>query len=528
MKKKWIGFALLSMGWWGQACAQANPAAKIEQAFRLIQDNYVDKIDDQRLSDAAIEGMLSVLDPHCRYFTTSGTEEFDNVMGGKYYGVGIRYMMENDSVYVSEVIPDGPAERAGLIMGDRITAIDTIRVAGAHLDNRDIYNMLRGGNDQPVTVKVEREGSAVPLVFSLKRAAIPDHSVSSCYMVNDSIGYIALRIFNRNTRIELDAALDSLKGRGMKSLILDLQDNGGGAVESAIGTADEFLKGEKMVFYSVPRDGGKDYYYTGGAGKFMEGRLVVLINQSTASASEIVAGALQDWDRAVIVGRRSFGKGITQRGYPLQGGALLDITNARYFTPAGRSLQKSYAKGNAIYNAEVNARFTDGEVYDSSRMKVADSLRSVTLVSQRPMIGGAGIIPDVYVPFDSLQLNPWYSLLGQSNLGEKAAFGLVRGHRGELLARYPAFENFREQFETPASFWKELSVKLPMAKHTGKREEQHLRQLVNNDGKAIVARLLYGRHVYFTELSNENNPSYQRAIRLLEQPDVYDTILRKR
>jgi carboxyl-terminal processing protease len=513
---------LLSSMCTGDLCAQANPVTKLTEAYKTISQNYVDEIDDQKLVDAAINGMMSVLDPHSKYFNSSDAETYDNKMAGKFYGVGVQYLMENDSVYITEIIPDGPADGAGLVAGDIITKIDSVEVSGAHKTNFDIYNLLRGEKEQPVVLSVKRNESSQPLIITLKRGVIPDHSVTAAYMVDKSIGYISLAIFNRNTRTEIDKALDTLVKQGMTSLILDLQDNGGGYVESAIGVVDELLDGKKMVFYSVPRDGGHDYYYTAGSGKFMQGNLVVLINQSTASASEITTGALQDWDRGVIVGRRSFGKGLTQKAYALIDGSTLDLTNTRYHAPTGRSFQKSYSKGFANYNFETQNRLLDGEFYDKNKIPVIDSLKYKTKVNGRTVYGGIGIVPDVYVPFDSLEISKWYSTIGKSNIEDQIAFNYVKSNKAELLKKYDRFEIFRDKFFTPESIWKEIITKYPI---TNKTEEKKFKMMVDTDVKALIAKLLYNQHLYFIEIENQNNQSFIKGLDILRDSKEYNKIL---
>lgn len=505
-----------------QLLAQANPVTKLTEAYQLISKNYVDELDDQKLVDAAINGMMSVLDPHSKYFIVSDAENYDNKMEGKFYGVGVQYLMENDSVYITEIIPDGPADGAGLVSGDIITKIDSVEVSGTHKTNLDIYNLLRGEKEQSVTLVIMRNGENKPLTIILKRGVIPDHSVTAAYMVDKSIGYIALGIFNRNTRNEIDKALDTLVKQGMKSLILDLQDNGGGYVESAIGVVDELLDGKKMVFYSVPRDGGHDYYYTAGTGKFMKGNLVVLINQSTASASEITTGALQDWDRGVIVGRRSFGKGLTQKAYSLIDGSSLDLTNTRYHAPTGRSFQKSYAKGFANYNFETQNRLLDGEFYDKNKIPVIDSLKYKTKVNSRTVYGGIGIVPDVYVPFDSLEISKWYSSVGKSNIEDQLAFSYVKNNKEDLLKKYPNFETFKNKFITPENLWIEIETKFPISDNKGVKV---FKAMVDVDIKALVAKLLYSQHLYFIEIENWNNKSFIKGVEILKDNKEYNKIL---
>ncbi|HJT73527.1 MAG TPA: S41 family peptidase, partial [Chitinophaga sp.] len=291
------------------ARAQVNPKEKLAQALKAIQENYVDTMEDERLTDAAIRGMMKELDPHSRYFSREESIAMRQSMSGSFVGIGVQFMLEHDSLYVTQVIPGGPAEKAGLLAGDRILTIDNEPVTSIPEGNYGIMKKIRGQKGTTVSLAIQRKLTAGVINKEIERGTIPDRSVKAAYMVNSHTGYISLGIFNMTTRTEMDKAIQDLKKQGMESLILDLQGNGGGLVQAAIGVADEFLQKDQLVFYSMGKDKGKDYYYSGGFGNFMTGKLVVLIDQNTASASEILTGALQDWDRAVVVGRRSFGKG---------------------------------------------------------------------------------------------------------------------------------------------------------------------------------------------------------------------------
>ncbi|GGH61064.1 carboxyl-terminal processing protease [Filimonas zeae] len=506
------------------AQAQMNPKEKLAAALKAIQDNYVDVMADEKLVDAAIAGMIRELDPHSRYFSREEALQMREAMSGSFTGIGIEYLMQRDSVYVTQVIPEGPADKKGLQPGDRIIAINGKSVAGQQISNYDIMKMLRGEKNTPVTLQIWRAATQAPFTTEIVRGAIPDKSVKAAYMVNDKTGYIALRIFNSTTRQEMDKALEELKAKGMQNLILDLQGNGGGYVEAAIGVADEFLKKDQLVFYSSPQDGGKDYYYTSGSGQFMEGKLVVMIDQNTASASEILSGALQDWDRAVLVGRRSFGKGLMQKPTALPDGSVMELTGARYFTPSGRSIQKPYH--GAQYDDNVATRMASGELVNAGVVHFADSLKFTTLVSKRTVYGGGGIMPDKYVPIDTIEYNGWLQDVSDAGLVNKAVFAYIEGNRTALHTAYPQFTTFLNSFQLPATVVEEVVEEAQKAgRPLQPANAARLRNLLALEIKAQVARQLYSGNTYYTQVMNSDNESYRKALEIISDANAYNNYL---
>lgn len=497
------------------ATAQVNPKEKLWQTLKAIQSNYVDSLTDESLVNAAIEGMMSKLDPHSRYFTAEEAAQFQQTMKGSFAGIGIQYLMQNDSLYITGVIEGGPAEKAGLRIGDRVLAIDSVAVKGA--SNFDIMQKIRGAKGTPVVLDVHRNATGGRFTARIVRQSVPDRSVRAAYMVTDRIGYISLRIFSETTREEVDDALKTLQEQGMKSLILDLQGNGGGSVQAAIALADEFLPKDKLVFYSVGKDKGKDYYYTGGFGRFPEGDLVVLIDQHTASASEILTGALQDWDRAVIVGRRSFGKGLMQRPVPVFDGSVLELTGARYYTPSGRSIQKPYH--GASYNDNVQVRFANGELQRADAIRFPDSLKYTTLVSKRTVFGGGGIMPDKFVPIDTTEYNRWLQAVGELNLPGKYSFDYADANRAALLSEYKDFETFNSSYKVPASLVNEIvaaAEKAGLRLDTGSKDR--VTELLSLELKGRLASQLYAGNDHYLQVMNKANASLREALRILETP----------
>ncbi|WP_051666745.1 S41 family peptidase [Pedobacter sp. R20-19] len=526
MKGKKILWSMLLLLIGYNAQAQMNPKIKLQDALKLIQDNYVDPVNDEQVVDVAIKAMLSDLDPHSSYISREEVEAMNASMAGSFAGIGIQFAMVADSTFVTGINADGPAARAGLQVGDQITKVDGKLIFGVGLKNQDVMNRLRGEKGKAVELSVVRKFQPAPLTFNVVRAQIAELSITSCYMVNKNIGYIALSIFSQSTRREMDEALKKLKAQGMTKLILDLQSNGGGLVEAAIGVADEFLSKEKMVFYSVTNSGVKDHYLTGGFGQFNTGDLVVLIDESTASSSEILTGALQDWDRAVIVGRRSFGKGLMQKGLQLADGSVIRLTAARYYTPSGRSIQKPYAKGKTDYFEDFNRRMASGELTEGGHINFPDSLRYSTLVNKRTVYGGGGIMPDKFVAIDTALYSAWLNKLMNSGLVTAAAFNDVQQNRESLLKTYPTFESFNESFTIRNAMLNHIfdsatarKIKLPA------KTDVAAQKAIAVELKAEMADMLYVGKSYAIQVRNEANNSFDTALSLLKSQADYNGLL---
>lgn len=508
--------------------AQMNPKYKFEEALKLIGQNYVDQVNEEHLVDAAIKAMLADLDPHSRYTSREEAEQMRVVMSGSFAGLGIQFLKTHDQTLVTKVNPDGPAMRAGVHVGDQILRIDGEEIAGKKWGNREIMEKLRGEKDVPVKLSILSPSSRESRDLIIVRENILERSVRESYMVDSEIGYISLSIFNRTTREEVDAALKNLKKQGMKKLILDLQSNGGGYVESAIGVVDEFLPKEKIVFYSVPNGGGKDYYFTGGYGQFYDGNLVVLIDESTASSSEIVTGALQDWDRAVVIGRRSFGKGLMQKPVRFSDGSEMQLTGARYYTPSGRSIQKSYSKGKDDYFEDFKRRMASRELVEEGHVRFPDSLKYRTLSNKRIVYGGGGIMPDRFVPIDTNEYSTWMAQLMNSGLVTKGALEFVQQNRLALLKVYPDFTAFNSRFKVPKEVHQQLvsaahklSVEVPPVDQVGAHST------IDVEFKALVGSLLYTGGDYSARVRNEASESFKEALSVLRNEKLYRRLLQK-
>jgi len=526
MNRKATGLLVGMIGLALSLQAQMNPKYKFEEAMKLIQENYVDQVNEEHLVDAAIKAMIADLDPHSHYTSREEAEAMREAMSGSFAGIGIQFLKNQDQTFITVVNPDGPAMRSGIRVGDEIVRIDGEAIAGEQWGNREIMQKLRGDKDVAVLLDVRSPGSTEIKTITIVRENILEKSVRESYMVDQEIGYIALSIFNRTTRPEIDAALKKLKEQGMKKLILDLQSNGGGYVESAIGVADEFLPKEKIVFYSVPNEGGKDYYFTGGFGQFYDGELVVLIDESTASSSEIVTGALQDWDRAVIIGRRSFGKGLMQKPVPLSDGSEMQLTGARYYTPSGRSIQKPYSKGKDDYFQDFNRRMASKELLEEGHVQFPDSLKYSTLGNKRVVYGGGGIMPDRFVPIDTNEYSAWMAKLMNEGIVAKGGFEFVQQNRAALLAAYPDFDAFNKRFRIPkevheqlVSYARQRSVEVPAAGAASAHAA------IDVELKAQIGSLLYTGGDYMARVRNEANQSFQDALLVLRDGQLYKQLL---
>lgn len=526
MIKKTIITAFFSF-WIGLSVqAQMNPKIKLQDALKLIQDNYVDPVNDEPVVDAAIKGMLSSLDPHSSYISREEVEAMNESMSGSFAGIGIGFAMLSDSTFIISINPDGPAARAGLKVGDQIVTVDGQTIMGKNLKNQEVMRLLRGEKGKAVNLAISRKGQPELLKFTVMREQIAELSITASYMVTKQIGYIALSVFSQSTRREMDAAIKNLKAQGMTKLILDLQMNGGGLVDMAIGVADEFLPPEKTVFYSVTNTGVKDYYLTGGYGQFMDGELVVLVDESTASSSEILTGALQDWDRAVIVGRRTFGKGLMQKGLPLSDGSVIKLTAARYYTPSGRSIQKPYTKGKADYFEDFNRRMASGELKEAGHYHFPDSLKYTTLDHKRTVYGGGGIMPDQFVSIDTALYSTWLNQTMNSGLVSKVAFELVQQNRNQLVASYPDFDAFDQRFKMEETMIDgifdaaaKLRIKMPA------KTDPVARKTIRVELKAGIADMLYVGKGYALRVRNEASAAFDTALSILNSKATYNKLL---
>lgn len=411
----------------------------LDESFGLINSYYVETPDLDKITEKGISSMLKELDPHSVFIPQRDVQRTNEGLTGNFEGVGISFQLVKDTIQVAEVIVGGPSEKVGLQIGDKIVAIDGENATGDTINNNFVFKRLRGKKGTKVELTVRRSGNE--LKFVVVRDKVPIYSVDSHFMIDATTGYVRLTRFARSSANEVRNAVNDLKKKGMTQLIFDLRGNGGGYLDIAFAVADEFLPEKKLVVYQEGRTQPRQNFISTRRGCFIEGKMVVLIDENSASASEIVSGALQDWDRATIVGRRSFGKGLVQRQYSLLGGSQIRLTTARYYTPSGRCIQKPYDKGVDAYLKDLSDRYARGEMVHPDSIKMPDSLKFKTSKG-RVVYGGGGIMPDVFVPMDTMRLSDYYLNLRAKGLITEFCNDWANAHRNDT--NISTFEQFME------------------------------------------------------------------------------------
>ena len=470
--------------------------------------------------------MLKELDPHSQFIPKEEVERVNEPLEGSFEGVGISFQMYEDTLLVVQTIAGCPAEKVGVMPGDRIIYIDGELIAGVKAMNSDIMKRLRGPKGTEVEVKILRGGNPELLLFKIIRDKIPVHSVDASYMIGRDIGYIKINNFGATTIEEYLSAFHALQKQGMKHLILSLQGNGGGYLNAAVQLADEFLGRGQLIVYTEGLNQPKNSASATALGGFESGRLVVLVDEYSASASEIVSGAIQDWDRGIVVGRRTFGKGLVQRQLPLLDGSVMRLTTARYYTPTGRSIQKPYKNGED-YQKDIMNRFESGELLHADSIHLPDSLQYKTLRLGRTVYGGGGIMPDIFVPIDTTRYTAYHRSLVSRGVVNKATIQYVNKNRDELKSKYPTFEKFRNEFQPSDEF---LTLLKDIAdKENIEYDEESYRKsetLIRLQLKALIARDLWEVNQYY-QIIDQENESLQKAIQILQTPGMYDKLLKK-
>ena len=496
---------------------------KIAKLINIIEQLYVDSVNSPQLVDEAIKAMLEKLDPHSAYIPAKSVKAVEAPLKGNFEGVGVRFQILNDTLMVVQAISGGPSAKVGVSAGDQIIKIDDELVAGTGLKNSGVRKRLLGKKGTKVIMSVLRKGETELIDFEITRDKIPIHSVDASYMIDDKIGYIKVNTFARTTLAEFQSALEKLDEQGMESLILDLQNNGGGYLDQAFKLADQFLSKKKMIVYTEGRAYKKKDYYSTGSGDFEKGKLVILVNEGTASASEIVSGAIQDWDRGAIVGRRTFGKGLVQRPIGLPDGSKVRITTQRYFTPSGRCIQKSYENGSKEYRKEKYDRYLNGESFNKDSIKIPDSLIFKTLITKREVYAGGGIIPDVFVPVDTTGTSPYFLALVRKGIMNRFALEYVNDNRDKLKEEFPDFAKFKTSFDIE-EVSREL-ISYAEGKDLKYNEDEYMKayDAITIRLKALIAQNLWDFSEFY-EIFNELNPVYKEGISLLKEKKKYKAI----
>jgi carboxyl-terminal processing protease len=488
---------------------------KLKEVIGYVEDNYVDTLSRNILEEKAITGLLEKLDPHSVYITAEEFHDANDPLLGSFEGIGVQFRIENDTVTVITPVSGGPSEKLGIRAGDRIVRVDGKNIAGIKITNNDVMRKLKGPKGTKVQVAIFRRGTAGLVDFTIVRDVIPTYSMDIAYMPKPGIGYVRLNNFSATTHEEVHNALEELQRDGMKKLILDLRGNGGGYLKAAIDVADELLGGGKLIVYTEGMHHAKEVYKSTAGGLFETGDLVVLVDEGTASASEIVSGAIQDHDRGLIFGRRSFGKGLVQEQLDFKDGSALRLTVARYYTPTGRCIQKSYKDGLEIYNSDYFHRFMNGELEHPDSIKFPDSLKYKT-PKGRTVYGGGGIMPDVFIPLEKDSALSYYNQCINKGLIYQFAFDYTDRNRVRML-RFKNPDQFDHGFAVTEPIYEEFVQYADKkgVKHTGKdlsKSDRYVKTMI----KAYVGRNLLDNDGFFPVL-NTIDPGFLKAIDMLQK-----------
>ena len=499
---------------------------KIDMTWKIISTFYVDTTNPSKLAEEAINGMLKTLDPHSIYFSKEEVQRMNEPLNGSFEGIGIHFLILHDTLMVVQTIPGGPSEKVGVQAGDRIVKVDSSNIAGTGLKNSDVYKLLKGKKGTVVNISVKRKNNRNLIQFKITRDKIPIYSIDAAYMAAPDIGYIKVNKFAGTTYDEFCDAYKKLEKYNMKDLILDLRGNGGGYMKAAIDIADEFLKKKKLIVFTEGIASPRRNYWSSSKGKFDDGRLVILIDEGTASASEIVSGAIQDWDRGVIIGRRSFGKGLVQRPFTLPDGSMIRLTTSKYFTPSGRCIQKPYDEGKDAYSMELYERYKHGEMVSEDSIKLNKSLVYKTLKNGRKVFGGGGIMPDYFIPADTSLYSDYYQQIVRNGVLNQFVTSYADVNRKDLENNYPDFDLFKTQYMVGDELLKSLISSADKENIEFNEEQFNVsKDLIKTQIKALIARDLWTSSEYF-EIINPVVNTYQEAIEILQNKDTYNNLLK--
>ncbi len=487
---------------------EKSPLRKLQIAELAITNLYVDSVDEQKLVEDAIKGMLEKLDPHSSYLNAKEVKSTNESLNGNFEGIGVQFNMMEDTMVVLQTITNGPSEKVGILAGDRIVAVDDTTIAGVKMSRDEIMRRLRGPKGTRVTLKVVRPDITDTLAFRITRDKIPVKSIDAAYMLRPELGYVRISSFGATTYDEFMACMNRLRSEGMKDLVLDLQENGGGYLAAGVDVANEFLNDGDLIVYTDGRNNSQRQYRATHDGSFTTGKVYVLVDSYTASAAEIVTGAIQDHDRGLVVGRRTFGKGLVQRPIPLPDGSMIRLTISHYYTPSGRCIQKPYTKGdNKDYSMDLSKRLKSGELTSADSVHFADSLKCYTLKKHRTVYGGGGIMPDHFVPLDTTRYTKFHRELVAKNIILNANLRYIDGHRKELKKAYPDFASFKKNYTVPQSVIDKVIAAGKDKGVTPKNDEEmemSIRQ-IRIQLKALVARDLWEMSEYFSVMNEEND-----------------------
>ena len=494
-----------------------SPLRKLQIAEMAITNLYVDSVNEDKLAEDGIRGMIEKLDPHSTYLTAKEVKDANEPLQGNFEGIGVQFNMVEDTLLVIQTVSNGPSERVGILAGDRIVSVNDTAIAGVKMSKEEIMKRLRGPKGTIALLGIVRRGIQDQLTFKVVRDKIPLHSIDAAYMVRPHVGYIRIGNFGATTYDEFCESMKKLQKEGMQSLILDLQENGGGYLHAAVQIAEEFLQENDLVVYTEGRRIQRSEYKAKGGGLFTKGKVVVLVDSYTASAAEIVSGAIQDHDRGIVVGRRTFGKGLVQRPIELPDGSMIRLTVAHYYTPSGRCIQKPYEKGNKRdYSEDMLHRLKNGELMSADSVHFADSLKYYTLKKHRVVYGGGGIMPDEFVPLDTTRYTRFHRELAAKSVIIDANLHYVDQHRKTLQQEYKTFDVYCQRFEVPQSIIDGIMAEAEKKNIKPKDEAERLSTLpyLRLQLKALIARDLWGMNEYYY-IMGETNDALTKALTLL-------------
>ena len=494
-----------------------SPLRKLQIAEMAVTNLYVDSVNEDKLVEDGIRGMLEKLDPHSSYLTAKEVKAANEPLQGNFEGIGVQFNMAEDTLLVIQPVTNGPSEKVGIIAGDRIVKVNDTIIAGVKMPKEEIMKRLRGPKGTKVVLAIVRRGIQDTLTFNVVRDKIPIHTIDAAYMVRPKVGYIRIGSFGAATHDEFVESMNKLTKAGMESLILDLQENGGGYLQTAVKIAEEFLQAGDLIVYTDGRRTQRTEYKAKGGGLFTKGKVIVLVDSYTASAAEIVSGAIQDHDRGIVVGRRTFGKGLVQRPIDLPDGSMIRLTIAHYYTPSGRCIQKPYEKGKQKdYAEDMLHRLKSGELMSADSVHFADSLKFETLRQHRTVYGGGGIMPDEYIPLDTTVYTRFHRELAAKSIVLQQNLRYVDNHRKELKERWTSFDEFKQNYQIPKSLLDTIIAEgekqniKPKDQAELEKTLPHLRLQL----KALIARDIWDMSEYYS-IFNEENEMVKRALEVM-------------
>lgn len=500
------------------------PDQKLIMALQIMKFGYVDTINENKIVETGIIEMLKKLDPHSVYISREELESVNEELGADFEGVGIQFNVYKDTIYVVQVVNGGPSQKVGIKAGDKIIKINDEVAFGKQVNTEFVFKKLKGPKGSKVKIELLRKSYNEVLSFTVARDKIPMNSIDAQFMYNKETAYIKLDRFSETSATEFDKALETLVKKGMKNLILDLRGNTGGYLDIAVKIADHFLTKDKLIVYTENHKKEVEKFYSTSAGLFEKGKLIVLVDEESASASEIIAGAVQDYDRGLVIGRRTYGKGLVQRAFELPDGSIIRLTTARYHTPSGRCIQKSYSGGYENYVDELYNRYLHGEMMNQDSIKFSDSLKFQTQ-GKRTVYGGGGIMPDIFIPIDTNGVSPYYSNLIRKDILSDFVVQYIEDNRNNIENKYKSFESFNQSFVIDENFLQKL---FDYAENNGLiKNEKDINissYLIKNQLKAIIASRIWDIQG-FIWVSTEIDNTFLKAVESLKNDSFSKNII---